>query len=340
MIKKIPKKCLGYKTTQQIVSVIKYIRKLLNSLIDIVFLPITVISAFLFRYFRSKSLKNFPLSKKVFLKVGVIPIIDHYYEPLFNPKHLRYSLRNNRHLPGVDFNDAEQLEILQSFNYNDELLRFPINKTNNKREYYYNVGAFSSGDAEYLYNMIRYFKPIKIIEIGSGNSTLMVRNAIEGNRKKSTAYDCEHICIESYEADWLEELGIKIIREKVENLKIDVFKSLQKNDILFIDSSHMIRPQGDVLYEYLEILPSLSKGVIVHIHDIFTPKDYLDEWFGEKFWNEQYLLEAFLSFNKDFRIIGATNYLSHKYNELFSEKCPVYKIQKVREPSSFWIIRN
>jgi len=75
---------------------------------------------------------------------------------------------------------------------------------------------------------------------------------------------------------------------------------------LFIDSSHIIRPQGDVLFEYLEILPILNAGVFVHIHDIFTPKDYLSEWIldGKVFWNEQYLLEAFLSFNTCFKIMG------------------------------------
>ncbi|WP_369410476.1 class I SAM-dependent methyltransferase [Pontibacter qinzhouensis] len=57
-----------------------------------------------------------------------------------------------------------------------------------------------------------------------------------------------------------------------------MFQQLEANDILFIDSSHIIRPQGDVLFEYLEVLPTLKSGVIVHVHDIFTPKDYLNEW--------------------------------------------------------------
>ena len=188
--------------------------------------------------------------------------------------------------------------------------------------------------------MIRLFKPKRIIEIGSGSSTLMAKNAIYKNKSESNDYICEHICIEPYEQPWLNHIGVKVIRKKVETIELNFFSSLKKNDILFIDSSHIIRPQGDVLFEYLEILPSLNEGVIVHIHDIFTPKDYLDEWFSEYFWNEQYLLEAFLSFNKDFRIIGATNYLSHKYNVQFSEKCPVYKMQVGREPGSFWIIKN
>ena len=93
----------------------------------------------------------------------------------------------------------------------------------------------------------------------------------------------------------LEKIGVTVIRQKVEGLGKAVFAELEKGDILFIDSSHIIRPQGDVLFEYLESLPSLNRGVIVHIHDIFSPKDYLKEWVTNevRFWNEQYLLEAF-----------------------------------------------
>ncbi|OGU29020.1 MAG: hypothetical protein A2057_09600 [Ignavibacteria bacterium GWA2_35_9] len=308
--------------------------------IDILLYPFTILMAILFKYFRKHSLKNFPFTKRILLKVGVFPILDHYYEPLFNHKHLRYSLRLNRSLPGIDFNDNEQLEILEKFNYNNELLEFPIEKKHDAIEYCYNTGAFLSGDAEYLYNMIRLFKPKRIIEIGSGSSTLMAKNSIEKNKNENSDYICEQICIEPYEQPWLEQMRVQVIRKNVETIELNFFSSLEKNDILFIDSSHIIRPQGDVLFEYLEILPSLNEGVIVHIHDIFTPKDYLDEWFSENFWNEQYLLEAFLSFNKSFRIIGATNYLSHKFNKQFSEKCPIYKMQTGREPGSFWIIKN
>ena len=93
------------------------------------------------------------------------------------------------------------------------------------------------------------------------------------------------------------------------------FAKDKKNDILFIDSSHIIRPQGDVLFEYLEILPILNPGVVVHIHDIFSPKDYLDNWIinDHLFWNEQYLLEAFLSFNNNSPFIdGLLNALKNK----------------------------
>lgn len=339
MLKRFAEKYFSYKCALLIYNVSRKIELILLRFLDLALIPVVLVGACVLRYYRKKSLKNFPLSKRMLAYIGILPILDNYYEPLFNPEHLRYSLRKERFLPGIDFNDAEQLEILGRFNYNDELIKFPINKSSYKREYFYNFGSFLSGDAEYLYNMIRLFKPKLIIEIGSGNSTLMARNAINKNITESPTYKCAHTCIEPYEQAWLEDIGVKVIREKVEDVGIEIFKELSENDILFIDSSHIIRPQGDVLFEYLEILPSLKKGVIVHIHDIFTPRDYLDEWFGEYLWNEQYLLEAFLTSNKNFKIIGATNYLSHKYRKQFTSKCPIYKSQNGREPGSFYIVK-
>jgi predicted O-methyltransferase YrrM len=277
----------------------------------------------------------------IFMKVGLLPILDHYYQPLMNPKkHLTKSLRSMRDLPGINFNIDEQLVLLDKFNFNDELLNFSISKKKDC-EFFYNNDTFSSGDAEFLYNIIRNFKPRKIIEIGCGFSTLMIRNAIEKNERENNKYYCQHICIEPFEQQWLEKMNIEVLRQKVELVDKCIFKELGYNDILFIDSSHIIRPQGDVLFEYLEILPILKTGVLIHIHDIFTPNDYLDEWiYNHKLWNEQYLLEAFLTFNNEFRIIGSLNFLAHHYYEKLADKCPIFAEQKGHEPGSFWLIKN
>lgn len=320
-------------------------KSIVYRIFDIILFPVTFLFAHYFRIMRKRNFTSMPLSKKTMFSVGVFPILDHYYEPMFNPKYLKYSLRENRNLPGIDFNTQEQLDLLQKFNYNEELLNFPIEKENNKIEFCYNDGMFRSGDAEYLYNLIRHFKPGKIIEVGSGHSTLMAINALKQNQSSDETSTCEHICIEPYENKWLEKTNVKIIRKMVEDIDMSLFQSLKAGDIMFIDSTHMIRPQGDVLFEYLELLPQLNSGVIIHIHDIFTPKDYLDEWVNQpRFWNEQYLLEAFLSNNKDFRIIGATNYLMHNHYNDFVKKCPVLKMQREngvdREPGSFWIMKN
>jgi hypothetical protein len=138
---------------------------------------------------------------------------------------------------------------------------------------------------------------------------------------------------------WLEQAPVRVIRQRVEESDPSLFFKLEENDILFIDSSHMIRPQGDVLFEYLEILPTLKIGVIVHIHDIFSPRDYPASWVVEevRFWNEQYLLEAFLSHNRDWKIIGAVNFLHQSHFDALSKVCP--RLVQSSNPGSFYMQR-
>jgi predicted O-methyltransferase YrrM len=314
----------------------KALLKKLLPLIDILLLPLIYPAAILLKVVRKSGVAKMPLCKAAFMNVGVFPILNHYYEPLFDSRNLNKPLNQPRELPGIDWNDKEQLSTLEKFNFNDELNEIPVNKVNDLA-FYMDNPAFTSGDAEYFYNIIRLKKPSKIIEIGSGYSTLLATQAIKKNQDENLKYSCKHICIEPYEMPWLEKTGVKVIRERVEKVDKSLFLELAENDILFIDSSHMIRPQGDVLYEYLELLPILNVGVIVHIHDIFSPRDYLSQWVIDevKFWNEQYLLEAFLSGNREWKIIGALNYLHHSYFEKLKQKCPF--LTEDREPGSFYI---
>lgn len=310
-------------------------------IVDFLLMPLTYLACLLLRFIRKTGVHKMSRSKKIFAKVGVFPILDHYEEPLFNYGNLKKSLRQDRSLPAIDFNVKQQLELLRKFHFNEEFRAFALKKTD-KPEFYYHNDFFEAADAEYLYNIIRLYKPRKIIEIGGGYSTLMAQNAIRQNQKDDLNYKCEHICIEPYERPWLSEAGVNLIRKKVEDVDKAIFDEMSAGDILFIDSSHVIKPQGDVLFEYLEILPSLKKDVLVHIHDILTPKDYFGEWLVEKvkFINEQYLVEAFLSFNEKYKIIGALNYLYHKHFDELSSVCPSLKREPKNEPRSFWLIRN
>lgn len=310
-------------------------------LIDLLFLPPGIAASVAMRLIRQAGIERLPWTRNIFRTLGIFPIRDHYYEPLFNPAHLRKPLQEDRELAGLDWNIGEQLDLLGRFGFNEELIAFPITRKSDF-EFFYANGYFESGDAEFLYNMIRLFRPRRIFEIGCGHSTVLAMSAAAANRRSDPDYVCEHVCIEPYEAKWLDELDVKVIREPVERIDKQFFTELGANDILFIDSSHVIRPQGDVLFEYLEILPILESGVLVHIHDIFTPKDYLPEWIYRdvRFWNEQYLLEAFLSFNADFKIIGALNFLKHHYPDELASCSPVLRKQMdFREPGSFWMRR-
>jgi hypothetical protein len=319
--------------------VIKATIVLFLPLFDVLMSPFVFLSALLLWVIRAViGVQRMKVSKYIFNKVGVFPIKDHYYEPLFNPAHLQKPLNADRYLPAIDLNVDEQLKILHSFDYAEELRRIPLEKGTNI-EYYYHNKSFESGDGEYLYNMVRKFKPKRIVEIGSGFSTLAGLKAIDQNKKEDPSYKCDYFCIEPYEMKWLEKTGVTVVRELVEKVDINIFRGLTHNDFLFIDSSHMIRPQGDVVTEYLEILPNINPGVIVHIHDIFTPKDYPKQWVVDevRLWNEQYLFEAFLSFNKEFKVIGAVNFLKHNYFKEIAVKCPVLGSEPFREPASFWM---
>jgi predicted O-methyltransferase YrrM len=314
-----------------------------TKIIDNIFAPLTYLSGKYLGYISRFGLKRLPVSERILMNAGVLPVADQFYQPLINPrKYLTESLRKDRDLPGIDWNESGQLSFLDNFQYNAELLDIPMAKSQTiGQQYYFNNSKFGSGDGEYYYNLIRYLKPRRIIEIGSGMSTLMALNAINKNKEENASHECHMTCIEPYQNFWLESLNVQIVRKKVEDLSMDIFQQLKANDILFIDSSHIIRPQGDVLFEYLRLLPILKPGVFIHVHDIFSPKDYLDKWIlvDHKLWNEQYLLEAFLSCNKEFEIIGALNFLNHHHRDQLAAKSPILKVQLSREPGSFWFRR-
>jgi hypothetical protein len=315
---------------------------LLRRSADVLLSPFTFLAALWYKYIRSGHGANMPISEKIFMKTGLLPVNDHYYQPLINPlKYLTQPLNQDRKLPGLNLNTDEQVELLNRLDYSDELNEIDFDERGNFR-FFYNNPSFRAGDAQYYYNLLRLYKPAKIIEIGCGYSTLLAMEAARMNKVENAPYSCRHICIEPYEMPWLEKLNVEVHRHKVEETDLSFFSQLKRNDILFIDSSHMIRPQGDVLYEYLQILPILNSGTLIHVHDIFTPKDYPKEWIIDQhcFWNEQYLLEAFLSLNKDFRIIGALNYLKHHHRAIFDKKFPASAKMKDDEPGSFWMVKN
>lgn len=306
---------------------------------DVLMLPAIYPAAYLLKLVRRAGVEKLPLCKGALMQVGVFPIRNHYYEPLFDGSMLRQPLNQERALPGIDWNVEKQLELLRQFRFNDEL-RVVQTEPLGTLKFDINNGVFEAGDAEFLYNMIRFKKPSRVFEIGSGNSTLIAMKAIRQNELEVPGYACKHVCIEPYEMPWLEETRVTVVRKRVEDVDPALFSELSSGDILFIDSSHMIRPQGDVLFEYLQLLPALKPGVIVHIHDIFSPRDYPKEWIVDevRFWNEQYLLEGFLTCNKSWKIVAALNYLHHNYFERLQAACPLLTADK--EPGSFYIERT
>lgn len=303
-------------------------------------LPFVYPSAWLLKSIRRTGLHRLPLCKRALLQVGVLPIRNHYYEPRFDFRHAGHISSRDRRLPGIDWNVPAQLRLLDSFVFGHELGDIPDSAPPTPATFYWRNGLFESGDAEFWYQLIRAKKPTRIIEIGSGFSTLIAIRAIKQNREDDPSYSCTHDCVEPYEMPWLETSGVNVVRRKAEDLPLSFYQSLGNGDCLFIDSSHIIRPGGDVLFELLEVLPSLSPGVIVHIHDIFSPQDYLDGWIEDevRLWNEQYLLEAFLTHNTSWEVLGALNLLKHRHFDQLLSIAP--SLTTNHEPGSFYIRRT
>ena len=199
------------------------------------------------------------------------------------------------------------------------------------------AGMFPDLDRVSLFCMIREFKPNKMIEIGSGESTHVAQKALQLLNKKY-----EHIVIEPYRASQV-PTEIKVIEKEVQTLELDVYDILNENDILFIDSSHVVMPYGDTLTELVYILPRLNKGVLVHIHDIFLPFDYKPNWMDKnKVYTEQWLLALLLYGNPDWEVIWGSQLMLREHSELLLEM-PNYPLNKGQVTpctspcSSLWI---
>ncbi len=250
--------------------------------------------------------KTFPLWQK--LGFHITP--NNYEQPIPDTRTLKDDLWQKQSCLGIDMNEEGQLNLLSIFSskFKQEYERLPRSKTQVPYQYHLNNGWFESVDAEILYCMIRHFKPKKIFEIGSGYSTYLSAQAILKNKEEDNTFECELVAIEPYPNDVLVAgfPGLsKLLTKEVQDIPLSEFKKLQENDILFIDSSHVLKVGSDVQYEILEILPTVNKGVIIHFHDIFLPTEYPKDWILKdyRFWNEQYLLQAFLAFNNHFEVL-------------------------------------
>ena len=171
---------------------------------------------------------------------------------------------------------------------------------------------FSSPDAEVLYTIVRRFQPARIIEIGSGNSTRVSRQAILDGRL-ATRLTCVDPCPRTDVSRCADEVFFQPAEQLIDK---DVFRSLASGDILFIDSSHELRPGNDCVALFLRLLPMLPSGILIHVHDVFLPYDYPRWWMEESIGcSEQYLIQAMLMAGV-FEVLWASHYLLHSDRRL------------------------
>ena len=299
----------------------------------------TFLLAVPFLYIASSHRSKLRIARRLQDRMSVTVLRNNFYEPSIGE--LERKPRVPRELPGIDLNLAEQVDTLKRFTFADEIMALHGRKIGGRSIALPNR-YFDEGDAEALYSFVRVFKPKTVIEVGAGHSTTFIQCAARANANEDPSYSLRHICFEPYRNPWLETMGPVIKRQRVEEADLSLFRALQPNDILLIDSSHVLRAQGDVECEILRIVPSVAPGVLVHFHDIFTPRDYPEDWLHERrvFWNEQYVVEAFLSFNSAFEVVLALNYLHHLKRPELYRSFPLLEATPSADPGSLWIRRR
>jgi predicted O-methyltransferase YrrM len=225
-----------------------------------------------------------------FMGVHILP--DSYYSPIPNTSKLPDKTWDVYDISDLKWDEKKMFALLSEIAiHRTEVNNIPMEKEQ-ETEYYFNNPMFHGMDAVVYYYMIRYFKPKKLIEIGSGYSTLIAAKAISYSAAKAISINDETqlFAIEPYPPAFLEGLhGLSLIQKPVQEMPTSFFEQLNSGDILFIDSSHVSKIGSDVNYIFLRILPKLKRGVIIHFHDIFIPFEFSKVYVNKlaTFWNEQ-----------------------------------------------------
>ena len=208
-------------------------------------------------------------------------------------------------------------------------------------EFFLRNQNYESVDAELLYAMVRAHKPARIVELGSGYTTLLINRAIRRNLAEGAP--SEHVAYDPFPRAFIvgegPPAGTRFEPIGATEVPLEVFSSLERGDILFVDTTHTVKLGSDVNHIILEVLPLLRPGVIVHFHDVFLPFEYPRAWFTEfqYLWAEQYLLQAFLAFNRDFEVVLPTQLLAREYANRLGAVVPSF-VPEV-SPGAFWLRR-
>lgn len=263
---------------------------------------------------------------------GVRPFLDfvppgHFYSPVPDLVDIRRRkdaiFDPDRDLPGVDLREQQQLEL---FGLLAELARSaPLpDSPNGTWRYGVDNPNYGIGDASMLAAMLRHLRPRRYLEVGSGWTTALALDVdqqfLEGTMSV-TAIDPHPELLRS-----LLRPGddVEVVAEEVQDVGLERFTELASGDVLFLDSSHVAKTGSDVHHLYTRVLPVLARGVVVHVHDIFWPFEYLSHWVEEgRAWNEAYLLHAFLLFNSAFDIVLWNHYLACRHRAVMEDALPI-----------------
>lgn len=273
-------------------------------------------------------------------------IPGHFYSPLVDPAEVgRDAARIWPASPtafGIDFNDAchERLlsrvfpALVRDFDY-------PLTGGDDGEldHFYDRNGQFAHLDSRAAFCLLRHLRPGRIVEVGSGYSSLLMQDV----NRRFLGGGCRITCIEPFPRPFLLRGDFDLVRERVQDVPLAYFDTLAPGDLLFIDSSHVCKTGSDVAYLLLEVLPRLTPGVLIHVHDIFLPGDYPRNWVEqvEISWNEQYVLQALLTLNRGYRVLFGSAYAARRFgaqvDAITGEHVPFggSSLWLMRQPSRF-----
>jgi len=249
----------------------------------------------------------------------------HFYSPY--PDLDEYERRvavlvdRDRPLLGIDLREKDQLALLEELVPLLADAPFPEHRPEGDDEprwrYWYDNFAYGYSDGAVLHAMLRRLAPRRIVEVGSGFSSAMMLDTVDGWLPAT-----EITFVEPY-PELLESLlrsgdeaRVTIHRGAVQDVGEDVFTALGAGDLLFVDSTHVVKAGSDVNHLIFEVFPRLAQGVWIHLHDIFYPFEYPADWVREgRAWHEAYLLRAFLTYNPHFAIRWFQDFLWQHHRE-------------------------
>lgn len=255
--------------------------------------------------------------------------IEKRQHEIFNPK---------KEIKGIDLNESGQIELIRSFKKYYELLPYSPSPGSELR-YYYDNGYFPYFDAISLFGIIHHFKPKRIIEVGSGFSSavmldtneLFFKNSIDITFIEPFPQRLNSLLRKTDNAN----LQIRFLQD----VELEMFTKLERNDILFVDTSHVVKVGSELNHVLFEIIPLLKPGVIIHFHDIFYPFEYPKSWVlhDKRSWNEIYFLQSFLMYNSTFKILLFNSFLGNQYAEWLEKNMPLCMRNT---GGSFWLVKE
>ena len=266
-----------------------------------------------------------------------------FYSPVPNLDLLPDDIFDRRgRLGGIDLRVEEAIELIEG-----ELAPFiaemdvPVEGPQPPGTFFLHNENYETVDAELLYAFVRARKPRRVVELGSGYTTLLIGEAARRNLAEGAVI--EHLAFDPYPRARIfgEQPPPPTVFEPLSATEVapERLAELEAGDILFVDTTHTVKLGSDVNHVILDVLPALAPGVLVHFHDIFLPGEYPQAWFEEMgyFWAEQYLLQAFLAFNNAFEVVVPSSAVADKYPDRLDAVVPSFT--PGRRPGAFWIAR-